>query len=168
MPTTHTFIQSATAPSGNVATFDFTSIPQTYQDLVIIFNARNNTNNYGGFFITPNGSTFGSNVTAKRFGIYGTTNNYSTSTEAVWNIDPATSYFANGRIYIANYASTTSNKSALLMGGQTGTGTDLVQHFTAWRWAQTAAITSLKLGTDSGTDIFKRYSSAYLYGISKS
>ena len=165
---TYTFIQSATAPSGNVATFNFTSIPQTYQDLVIICNTRNDANDYGGFFITPNGSTFGTNVTAKRFGVYGTTNNYSTSTEVVWNIDNATSYFGNGRIYIANYASTTSNKSALLMAGQTGTGTDLVHHFSAWRWAQTAAITSLQLGTDSGTNIFKRYSSAYLYGISKS
>jgi hypothetical protein len=165
---TYIFIASATASSGNVASFDFTSIPQTYTDLVIIANTRNPANDYGGFFIVPNGSTFNTNTTAKRFGVYGTTNNYSTSTEVVWNIDNATSYFANCRIYIPNYTSSTSNKVALLQGAQTGTGTDLVHHFSAWKWAQTGAITRIELRTDSGTNIFKQYSSAHLYGISKS
>ena len=167
---TYTFIQSAIASSGNVVSFDFTSIPQTYDDLVIIANTRNASNNYGGYFMMFNGSTMGTNVTAKRLGVYGTTDNNSTSTETLWSMSGGgnSSYFANTRTYIPNYTSTTSNKVALITGGQVGNGTDLVHQITAWKWAQTAAITRIELRTDApSTDIFGQYSSAHLYGISK-
>jgi len=168
---TYTFIQSATAPSGNVVSFDFTSIPQTYDDLVIIAHTRNVSNNYGGYWIVLNGSTINTNLSAKRLGVSGTTNNNSTSVETVWNMSGGgnSSYFATTRTYFPNYTNTTSNKVALITGGQVGNGTDLVQQVTAWKWAQTTAITRIELRTDAPTtDIFGQYSSAYLYGISKS
>lgn len=168
--TTFKYIAKAEATTGNVAIFDFTSIPQIYQDLVILVSARNNTNNYGGFFIVPNGTTMSTNVDAIRLGYSGTSQLNSTAKEAVWNISSDTGgveHRSGVRIYIPNYASTTANKQALIQASASGTKSDLVHHLSSWNWGQTSAISRIELKTDSGTDIFKQYSYAVLYGISK-
>lgn len=162
------YIASASAPSGNVATFDFTNIPQTYQDLVIIGTARNNVGNYGGFFIVPNGSTFNTNVDALRMAATGTGQLNSTSREVVWTISNTDANWQAGfKIYIANYASTSSNKQAYLLSANAGQNTEHVRHLTSWNWGLSNAISRLELKTDSATDIFKQYSKCTLYGISK-
>lgn len=162
------YIATASAPSGNVATFDFNNIPQTYQDLVIIGNARNNVNNYGGFFIVPNGSTMSTNVDALRLAQSGTSQLNSTSKEVVWtlsNVDA--NWHSNFKIYIANYASTSNHKQAYLLAANNGQLTDTVLMVSSWNWGLNDAITRIELKTDSGTDIFKQYSKCTLYGISK-
>jgi len=164
------YIATAAATSGNVATFDFTSIPQTYQDLVLFVSARNNTNNYGGYFMIFNGTTMSSNVDAIRLGFTGASVLNSTSKEAVWNLSSDTGgveHRAGARIYIPNYTSTTSNKQAFISASQGGTKSDQVHHLSSWNWGQTNAVTRIELRTDSGVDIFKQYSYAVLYGISK-
>lgn len=162
------YIASASASSGNEAIFDFNNIPQTYQDLVIIGSARNNVNNYGGFFIVPNGSTMSTNVDAIRLAQSGTGALNSTSKEVLWQLSGTTAnWHSNFKIYIANYASTSSHKQAYLLAANNGDNADTVLMVSSWNWGITNAISRIELKTDLGTDIFKQYSKCTLYGISK-
>jgi hypothetical protein len=162
------YIASASASSGNVAIFDFNNIPQTYQDLVIIGSARNNASNYGGFFMVPNGSTMSTNVDALRLAQSGISALNSTSKEVVWTLSGIdANWQSNFKIYIANYASTSSNKQAYLLAANNGNSGDTVLMATSWNWGLNNAITRIELKTDSGADIFKQYSKCTLYGISK-
>jgi hypothetical protein len=167
---TYTLIQR-TILSSTTATISFTSIPQTYTDLVFVLSSRQNTYNYGGFYMKFNGSTAGTNVTAKRLmGNSGVSS--STSTEMTWVGSTAAGFtadtFASGQIYIPNYTSS-NNKSASFEGAQESNISGVTSILTAWLWSQTAAITQVDFGTfDSGfSDAFVQYSSISLYGISK-
>jgi hypothetical protein len=171
MATTYTLINSSELTSGSSAEFDFTAIPATYQDLVILLSARNTSNNYGGYFMKCNGEAVNTNVDAIRAACSGTSLFGNTSREVVWNMNGSTgSYFAGARIYIANYASATANKQAFFQAAQQGSSGGLIQHFSSWNRGLTSAINRIQLGTFDGgfPDVFAQHSSAYLYGISKS
>ena len=168
MANTYELISSVTVGSGGAASIEFTSIPQTYTDLVVLVSARNVASNYGGFFTKLNGSSLGSNVTAKR--LFGDGSNaYSNgSTETAWNESGWTSNtFSNSQFYIPNYTGS-NNKSASIEGVNENNATTAYAHLTAWLWSQTAAITQIEIGAFDGglPDKFAQYSTAYLYGIS--
>jgi hypothetical protein len=168
---TFTLIQKAEATSGSASSFDFTSIPQTYTDLVILTSTRNVSNNYGGFYMKFNGSTINTNVDALRLGMGGTSWLNSTSKETLWNMSSGTAEsFAGGIIYIPNYTSTTHDKQVYINSSQAGSSSGLAQHISSWNWGLTNAVNRIELGTFDGSfpnDIFAQHSSACLYGISK-
>ena len=166
---TYTLIQR-TLLTGTTATISFTSIPQTYTDLIFLISARQNTYNYGGFFMKFNGSTLGTNVTAKRLGGNSGSVFNSPSQEMTWVGSTASGFTANafsgGQIYIPNYTSS-NNKSAWLEGAQES-NTGITQMLTAWNWSLTNAVTQVDFGVFDGgySDSFVQYSSISLYGIS--
>lgn len=165
---TYTLIQR-TLLTSTTATISFTSIPQTYTDLIFLISARQNSYNYGGFYMKFNGSTVGTNVTAKRlYGNAGSVAN-STSTEMTWVGTPGftANSFSGGQIYIPNYTSS-NNKSAWFEGSQESNQTAVTNMLTAWLWSQTAAVTQVDFGVFDGgfPDSFVQYSSISLYGIS--
>jgi len=167
MATTYNLIQR-TLLTSTTATISFTSIPQTYTDLVFLISARQNSSNYGGFYMKFNGSVVNSNVTAKRmFGNSGGVYN-STSTEMTWvyGSGMTANAFSGGQIYIPNYTSS-NNKSAWLEGTQES-NMGVTQMLTAWLWSQTAAVTQVDFGVFDGgyPDAFVQHSSISLYGIS--
>jgi hypothetical protein len=93
----------------------------------------------------------------------------STSTNNIGIINGSSSTantFNNTWIYISNYAGNT-NKSVSTDSAFEYNGTDGRLQLTALLWSDTAAITSIKL-TSSTASSFVQYSTAYLYGISKS
>jgi hypothetical protein len=168
MANTYNLISSVSVGSGGTSTITFSSIPQTYTDLVFLITARNSNSNYGGFFIKFNGSTAYSNVSAKRLLGNGSSASSNGSTEILWTqSDFPANIFATSQMYIPNYTSSNS-KSASIEGVVENTASDGRQILTAWLWSQSAAVTQVEFGTfDTGfADKFVQYSKIYLYGIS--
>jgi hypothetical protein len=169
MPATYTLISSATVGSGGASNIDFTSIPQTYTDLLIRTSIRSSpaaTN----IAINLNFNNSSTNRSIRY--LYGNPpggNAISGSSTTAYDggISPAATTTANtfnsGEIYIANYR--TSNNKPLSIFSVTEDNSSTAFIFSvAALWSNSAAITSIKLIPNSGT--FDQYSTAYLYGIS--
>lgn len=170
---TYTLISSVTVGAGGAANMEFTSIPQTYTDLVVILSGRSNTARaQDGMYISIefNGST--TNLSSKFLYTDGGTGtlvaasgNGSTSILS-WN-NPSSytaNTFGNTSWYIPNYTSSNNNKSVSLDSVTENNAVDALLTLTTGLWSNTAAITSIKLNPSPAS--FVQYSTAYLYGIS--
>lgn len=171
MSTNMTLIETKTVGSGGAANIEFTSIPQTYTDLYLVCSLRMTEagtdnwamltfNNIGGtsnnaIFIRGNGSTAVSASGLNADFMRGVIANGATSTAST---------FASGSVYIPNYTSTTTNKSASIESAMENNATYGYLPLTAALVTNTAAVTSIKLVPFSGTWV--QHSSASLYGIS--
>jgi hypothetical protein len=151
--------------SSSVSSVTFSSIPQTYTDLVIVqsafvanqmdtriqFNGDTATN-YSWTVLFGSGSAAGSyresNKTAIPTGYY-----------SQIDISPATSTFI---IQIMNYSNATTNKTVLTRGNNaaSGRGVDAIVGL----WRSTAAITSVALNVDA-THQYTSGSTFTLYGV---
>jgi hypothetical protein len=168
MPTYVQIGSTVTVGSGGAANIQFTAIPTTFTDLVVVYSLRsvtsgavdnvnfefnNSSANFIGKAITGNGASISSsNYASNRF--YGLANaNTSTSNT-----------FGNGEIYITNYLSS-ANKSFAVNGVQEDNSTTAFARMTAGLWSNSAAITSIKIVADSAAN-WMQHSTASLYGIS--
>lgn len=158
--------------SGGASNITFSSIPNTYTDLLINLSGR-----YTGggtqstmWISAINGSSSGFtnrwlrgsgsgaiSLTDASGGIYVSQVNGSSSTS---------NSFANISIYIPNYAGST-NKSISIDAVQENNQTEAYMGLTAGLWSNTAAITSITLDPD-GSNTFAQYTTATLYGIKNS
>ena len=169
MATTFEAIATVTVGSGGAANITFSSIPQTYTDLLVKISARTNWSNAvnaDGINIRPNGST--SSRTAIR--LYGSGSAAGSDTNinpiAASNASSTASTFGNAEIYIPNYAGST-NKSMSVDGVSETNATTTYGGFAAFLWSNSAAITSLELFPENGT-LLNEHSTATLYGIKNS
>ena len=168
MATTYNLISSVTVGSGGAATIDFTSIPQTYTDLLILVSGRSNTANVGDYLLL-NFNNSSANLSSFTLGAFGPSSTFSGSEASLFiNILPAANatanIFGNNSIYLPNYTSS-QNKSGSIEGGfENNSTSSWFLMMTAGLWSQTAAITSIKLDLLDGN--FIQNSTAYLYGIS--
>ena len=171
MAITYKLIASTTVPAGGQASITFSTIPQTYTDLVIRMSSRSETNSIkDNLRIDFNGSS--SNWTAKMIGAqnvtlqtseegatYANTHNYTvnagTSTALVYN---------NHETYITGYT-TSYNKSSSSDSAMEINSTDNQMGLFGNNWADSAAITTITLYMISGND-WAQHTTAYLYGIS--
>lgn len=155
---------------GSAASFiEFTSIPGTHDDLLVLASLRSSRNSGGdNVKLEFNGST--SNL-SNRY-LYGSGSSAASASSATAingiicpdNFDTANT-FGSARIYIPNYAGST-NKSVSAESVQETNATLSYIHIAAGLWANTAAITSLKLLPNTGPN-FVTGSSVFLYGITK-
>jgi len=159
---------TVTVGAGGAASMTFSSIPDTYTDLVVKVSAMNTV----GLSVTTlkfNGSSSGYTYKALR----GSGSAAASFDQATWGSGAyiQTGYNINGttpnsnEIYIPNYAGST-NKSVSIDGVQEANSSTAYSFLVAALWSNTAAITSITLAPD--TDNFAQYSTASLYGISKS
>ena len=159
MAKTYEPIQSVTA-TGSSTVISFTSIPQTYTDLVVIFTGFATTGNfyvrvnsdssavYSQTDIRGDGSVAGSSRETAQSNVYigdYIANPISTISNAVMNFN--------------NYSNTTTFKSFLFRGNNAAKFTGL----TAGLWRSTAAITGISVHS-SGANLDST-SVATLYGI---
>lgn len=174
MPLTYKALATVTVGAGGASSIDFTSIPATYTDLLIKASLRSTvsqTNDYG--IIQFNGDT-GSNYPWIQLAGNGANASSSsgTSTGALalrYSAANATANtFGNNELYIPNYTgSTYKSISSDTASENNGTAaSDAIASLWAGLWNNTAAITSISLKPASGS--FVQYSTATLYGISKS
>jgi hypothetical protein len=162
----YNLIATTTVGSGGAASIDFTSIPQTYTDLLLKLSVRSTQANIANTItVRFNGSS--SNFTARL--IEGSGASASSFTDTQGNIGNAqgtsstASVFSSLDVYIPNYAGST-NKSYSADGATENNAATAYQTMSAGLWSQTAAITQVGIYITN----LAQYSSASLYGIKNS
>lgn len=162
-------IATATAPSAQAA-LEFTGIAGTFTDLLLVLSVRgsnsavadellltfnNNGSGYSSRELLGNGASPSSNSGSGQAFI-----------PRIWvPLSTATSNtFGSGQIYIPNYSGST-NKSISSDTVSENNATTAYQSIMAGLWANTAAITSIKVNFGSGNVVTG--STASLYGITK-
>ena len=179
MANTYTLIEAKTLASA-VNSITFSSIPQTYTDLILKTSIRGTSSSYftQAVRVTFNSSTSG--YTTRTLTNVGTnsittvTNPYSVTAASISifanNAASTTTTFNNSEIYIPNYAG--SNNKSFSSDSVTETNSngsyDIQSGFMAGLLSDTAAITSITLTAQSGEGDFATNSTFYLYGIKNS
>lgn len=171
-----TYIQigsTVTVGSGGASSISFSSIASTYTDLLLDLSLRSNRSNDASgdeMYIYFNGSN--TNVSSRI--LYGTGSaaaSYSSGSAIIGlgcaSNSATASTFGNMQVYISNYASTTTFKSVSIDGVSENNATAAYSSLSAGLWSSNSAINSITIDVINGTD-FLQYSTATLYGISKS
>ena len=154
--------------AGGAASIEFTAIPQTYTDLVLLVSARRGSSS-DTLFLRINGDAI-SSTTSKILEGNGVSAAGSSSTSNTYvrfgSITSAASAntFSSGLAYIPNYTGS-ANKTVSMDYVMENNGTTAYQTIVAGRFPVTAAITSLLISNTSSS--IAQYSTAYLYGILK-
>jgi hypothetical protein len=168
MPKTYTPIATTTLGS-DTTTVTFSSIPQTYTDLVLIANAQSTqtgssinglrgtfnsdtASNYSATYLYGDGSAAASardaNITVAQLG-------NMTQTSAT--------YLTANIIHIMNYSNTTTYKTWLSRDDSASVGV----YARVGLWRSTSAITQISLERSTSPNIIKAGSTFTLYGILK-
>jgi hypothetical protein len=147
------------------ASIEFTSIPSTFTDLVILISARSNASGLRDFYISFNGST--SSFTGRNLNGTGSSAGSDTVARYVGTINgtaQTANTFGSYLVYIPNYAGAT-NKSFSSDGVTENNATAAYQNISAGLWSNTAAITSV--GFTPSSDSLIAGTIASLYGVLK-
>ena len=160
-----------TVSGSSTTVLTFSSIPQNYQDLFVVLNARNayssislsqvipQFNNDGGAnysytWLYGNGSSAASTRSSNaNFTVGGTTSAAAATT----------GIFGSVELHILNYANTTTYKTQIGRSAADLNGSGQVD-LTVSMWRQTSAINAISIGQSYGT-AYVAGSSAALYGI---
>lgn len=160
-------IQHIEVPAGGVTSLSFTSIPQTFTDLLILASIRNSST-FEHVLVGINGST--ANFSNKYVTGYGSNQTASSSyARYVGNTTRSgqtANTFGSTRIYIPNYTSSNLKEISGESLSENNSGTDYATVFSINLWSQTTAISSVQL-TNEGAATILEYSSATLYGITR-
>lgn len=170
MANTYTKIASVAVGSGGASTIDFTSIPNTYTDLLVRVSARKTTTGGQNLQMQFNGSTT-SYLQRTIIGNGSTVASYSDNSEigfmyVTLSSDTANT-FSSTDIYIPNYAGS-NNKSVNIDNVTENNATAALAVLTAALWSNSAAINRVYLQVANGAGVFAQYSTATLYGIKNS
>ena len=147
-----------TSPAASV---EFTSIPQTFTDLVLLISARASANNDYGTYLKFNGST--TDFSAKY--MYANVPSAPVSGNAARYIGTVSgsTYWTSIRMYFPNYSGNkTKAYSSSAIAGRYNAGNHL--NLIAGYRDNVAPITSISI--DIGQDNFTTDTTMYLYGIS--
>jgi hypothetical protein len=163
----YNLIATTTVGSGGASTIVFSSIPQTFTDLKVVFSGRR-SNAAGSFYVSFNGVT--TNLSSRR--LEGSGSGAASATDGsfifAYGINASSytaSVFGNAEIYVPNYTGSTY-KSVSIDSVTENNATEAYSTLVAGLWSNTAAITSLTISLSSGS--IDQYSSASLYGIKNS
>ena len=171
MANTFELIASSTVGSGGASSITFSSIASSWTDLCVKYSTRTNRSVFvEAIYLEFNGSGGTAYSDRLLFGTGAAAQSNSSSSQA--NINNAgvtagntatSNTFGNGEIYIPNYAGS-QNKSTSADSTGENNATDSYMYLNAGLWANSAAITQIKLVPVNGNS-FMQYSTAYLYGV---
>jgi len=167
MANTYKLIASSTVGAGGVSSIDFSSIPNTYTDLVLFTSLRCTNTSSNGVYITFNGS--GSSYSQIYFVGTGSVMASGSGSQIVHRMvdtNATASTFSNSFSYIPNYTSS-NYKSVSTDTVNENNATSALMNINAELWSNTAAINQITIAPASGGDI-AQYSSVYLYAIKNS
>lgn len=169
MANTYTLIASNVLSSG-AASVTFTAIPQTYTDLVVRLTARCDAASVDrSLGVRPNSLTTGDSTTyfsGDGSAVSGTRSTADFDAGRFTGASATTNTFGSVEIYIPDYT-VAKNKPMSVFGVAETNATAVIMRVNALLWSNTAAITALKIDTDT-TPLFLAGSSFYLYGIKNS
>lgn len=172
MANTYTLIASNTisTPSYSVT---FSSIPQTYTDLKLVFSARSDYGSAGGSEVSIQLNSITSGYTSSM--IYtnsGTSVSSATSSNPffTWgggmvNTSSTANIFANSELYIPNYTLSRA-KSAVTDSMTENNGSAIFGQIVAHQSTNTAAVDSITIYAWQSFIKFVANSTFYLYGVS--
>ena len=170
MAITYFKIASVTVGAGGASSIDFTSIPNTYTDLVVKLSARTTRTTTGSDWVKISFNGVSTNQTMRLlYGEGSGTGSYSDSLiySAIGSNAQTSSTFGSTEFYIPNYAGST-NKSVSSDGvSENNSATGNYLNLVAGLWSSTAAINQITLTPYTGPN-WVQYSSATLYGIKSS
>lgn len=169
---TYNLISSLTVPNSTTGIMTFSSIPQTYTDLLFRVTERSSSSAGGDPYLAFNGVQ--TNFSSKRLVGNGTSiNSYSNTGGFVGDGESGSTMtalaFASLDIYIPNYTSSNYKTYSVDIVTESNSATNVYMNLHAGLWSNTAAITSvgLTIGT-GGTGYFDTGCTFYLYGIKNS
>ncbi len=168
LPNTFELINSSTVTSSTASGITFSSIPSTFTDLCLKLMIR--CDGGGGQAILMDLNNSSSNFTVRL--IEGSGSAASSGSTTVPLVGTATgtgstsNTFTNAEVYIPNYAGS-NNKSYSADSAMETNATTAYLNLIAGLWSNSAAISTIKIYTSSGTNLVQN-STAYLYGIIKS
>lgn len=175
MANTYTLISSVTVGSGGSATIEFTSIPSTYNDLLLKMSLRQTGSSEGyQIGIRFNGSTAGyGRLAAYGNGSTPDTASGSSETFARFAFAQSSTFtantFSNYEMYIPKYTASRLKTFSTDAVTESNSTSFYAQGMWAGIWTDTSAITSISLQELAGASTnFAEYSTAYLYGIKNS
>ncbi len=177
MATSFEKIAVVTVGSGGTNTITFSSIPQTYTDLVLKTSLRGDTTNsdIGITGFQTHYLRLNNNLSNLHSGRYFQSNGSAASSgsngpETIWHAPGSTnssvtsSVFSSGDLVIPNYTSGGNKSGAIDMVGENN-GTTSGMFLSGFSFTSTAAVTQIDILASSGN--FVEYSTATLYGIKK-
>ena len=174
MATTFELIDKATVGASGAASVEFTSIPNTYNDLCVLMSLRvDGASLERNIKLNFNG-VGGSSYYSKLLYGYGTlVASYSQNAAAAFEhfyavgANATSNTFANNQIYIPNYTSS-NYKSFSVESVCENNGSSSSMGLSAGLFSNTSAISSIKFDQTASGEKFVQYSSFYLYGIKNS
>lgn len=170
MPNTFELIASTTVGSGGAASIDFTSIPSTFTDLMLVTSCRSNRAAAAADLrFRLNGNTSSIYSYRQLYGFSGGAGSDTTTTTfAVIGQTPAASStastFDNSSVYIPNYAGSTNKSYSIDNAWENNSASAWQLNLFAGLFASTTAVSSISVYISTGS--FVEHSTAYLYGVS--
>ena len=167
MANTMKALQTVTVGAGGATSISFTSIPQTYTDLVVKMSIRGTEAGVANQqYLSINGSTTDANFAAKLLESSGSTAYSANVTH--WsgndtNAGATASTFSNIEIYFPNYGSSSNKKSYSVDSVTENNATTAYASMAGGLYSQTAPITSIGFSPVSGN--YVQYTTATLYGV---
>jgi len=164
-------LQTVTVGSGGAGSVTFSSIPQTYTDLLVKISARDSYAGYNpdvGYTINGDGGANYSNTRLFGSGTYTASDQQANRTIGLWGMLPGsletTNVFGSIDFYISNY--TGSNYKQIIVDGVTegnySTASGGWQDLYATMWRGTAAVSSITFFSASSIVQYSKFS---LYGV---
>lgn len=169
MAITYKTIATTTVGSGGTSSINFTSIPQTYTDLLIRISLRDSRADFGpGYLhlkfndITTNysGTFFNSNTDSSTASTQYRTDDYISF--AINTLYSSANTFGNGEIYICNYTASQNKSLRIDSVSEDNNANNAVRNFTSFLWSNNSAVTKITLYGDTN---LLQHSTATLYGI---
>jgi len=163
-------IASTTVGAGGTSTIEFTSIPGTYTDLVILLSGRTSaSSDVPRFRANTYVSEFNKSEVFFSNGASVSASDDVFNTYVQIGTQPGTSWsansFSNVLIQLPNYAGTSYPKTYKTQSTSKDSGANQEIRLTGTGFASfTAAVTSVQITT---TNTFVQYTTAYLYGTLK-
>ena len=155
-------ISSVTVGGGGAASMDFTSIPGTYTDLVLVISPRA-TSTTATITVAFNGSAASFTGRYLQGNAASATSTTSTTLIGTSSISTDTANtFGSLQLLIPNYAGS-ANKTFSVDTVSENNGTTAYAQIFGGMWSNTAAITQVTVSLAN----FAQYSTAYLYGTLK-
>lgn len=174
MANTYKLISAVTVGAGGASSIVFSSIPQTYTDLLVRLSTRSASGGADAYTTRMKVNNLTTSIYSQRTlegaGNSGTTgfsqSGVDTAVRAalINGTAATTNTFAVTDIYIPNYTSA-NNKSAHVETVSESNNTTMYINATAFLVATSAAITDLTFTNETSAGNFAQYSTAYLYGI---
>jgi hypothetical protein len=166
MPATYDSIASAVLTS-STTNIDFTNIPQTYTDLIVVATMKTTTSVLGLMSRVGNGSfDSGSNYSYTALWGNGTiADSNRGSNQTAFFLDYSSGATTNNEhiciAHFMNYSNTTTNKSVVSRASRAGAGTDANINL----WRSTSAINQIRFSLDFNQVRVDAGSIISLYGV---